>query len=83
MQKVPPKSEEVKVIVEGKASEAANVIKEIEPIKDVAAAAKFNHQTEQILKHKEGVSQASLRTGLRERKPKSQLEHSEYGRINW
>ena len=83
MQKVPPKSEEAKVIVEGKASDVANVIKEIEPMTDVAATAKFNHQTNQILKHREGVSQLNKREGLRERKPQSQLEHSEFGRINW
>lgn len=83
LQKVPPKSEEAKVIVEGKASDVANVIKEVEPLKDVAAAAKFNHRTDQILKHKEGVSQGNRREGLRARKPQSQLEHSEYGRIRW
>ena len=37
----------------------------------------------QILKHKEGVSQSNRREGLRERKPQAQLEHSEFGRINW
>jgi hypothetical protein len=112
LQKVPPKSEEVKVIVEGKASEVDNVIKEVEPQKntpkpplapgrvrpsspekkkplrgegryDVAQEAHFNHRTEQILKHKEGVSQQNRREGLRERKPKSQLEHPLYGRVSY
>jgi hypothetical protein len=83
LQKVPPKSEEVKVIVEGKAADVADVINEIEPRQDVAAAAKFKHRTEQILKHKEGVSQGNRREGLREPKPQSQLEHSEFGRIKW
>ena len=52
-------------------------------IKDVAKEAKFEHQTEQILKHKEGVSQVNRREGLRERKPENQLEHSLFGRVNW
>lgn len=83
LQKVPPKSEEVKVIVAGRADEAPNVIKAVEPRKDVAAAAHFNHRTEQILKHKEGVSQENRREGLRERKPQSQLEHALYGRVRY
>jgi len=56
---------------------------EKEEVKDVAKEAKFEHQTEQILKHKEGVSQLNRREGLRERAPQSQLEHSLFGRINW
>jgi len=57
--------------------------KPIEEIKDVAKDAKFEHQTEQILKHKEGVSQVNRREGLRERKPENQLEHSLFGKVRW
>ena len=45
--------------------------------------AKFEHKTENILKHKEGVSQDNVTRLLRERKPDNQLLHSKYGRINW
>ena len=57
--------------------------KPVEEIKDVAKEAKFEHRTDQILKHKEGVSQLNRREGLRERAPQSQLEHSLFGRVNW
>ncbi|MDO9333712.1 MAG: hypothetical protein Q7T57_04230, partial [Dehalococcoidales bacterium] len=50
---------------------------------DVGRAAKFDHRTENILKHREGVSGENTREGLRTRKPDSQLLHSLYGKINW
>jgi hypothetical protein len=50
--------------------------------KDVAAAAKFEHKTDQILKHKESIDQSNRREGLRERLV-NQLEHARYGKINW
>ena len=53
------------------------------PLKDIARAEKFSHRTGQILKHKEGVAQENRRSGLRERKPASQLYHSHFGKINW
>jgi hypothetical protein len=56
---------------------------EAEPIKDVAAVAKFDHKTENILKFKEGVAATNKRDGLRERAPASQLMHSKYGQIRW
>jgi transposase InsO family protein len=82
LQKVLPQKEEVPVIVEGKASEI-EAIEEKPEKKDVAAAAKFEHRTEQILKHKEGVAQSNRREGLRERKPQSQVEHPKFGQIKW
>jgi hypothetical protein len=82
LQKVVPKADEPPVIVEGKASEIEE-IEQKDKVKDVTAAAKFEHRTEQILKHKEGVAQSNRREGLRERKPESQLVHSRYGVVNW
>jgi hypothetical protein len=79
LQKVQPKKDEPVVIEEGKASD----IPVEEPIKDVAAVAKFDHKTENILKHKEGLSASNKREGLRERKPKNQLEHALFGQIKW
>lgn len=81
LQKVVPKKDEPAVIVEGKASDIA--IEKVPQRKDVAAAAKFEHKTENILKFKEGVSESNRREGLRERKPESQLVHSRYGQIRW
>ncbi len=83
LQKVLPKKDQVPVFVEGKASEIEANEKKPAPTKDVAAAAKFEHRTDQILKHKEGVAQSNITRQLRERKPESQLVHSIYGRINW
>ncbi|MDR3573583.1 MAG: hypothetical protein P4L50_06970 [Anaerolineaceae bacterium] len=83
LQKVVPKSQEVPVIVEGKASDVPESSADLEEKKDVAREAKFEHQTEQILKHKEGVSQSNRRESRRERMPASQLEHGKYGRVNW
>jgi hypothetical protein len=50
--------------------------------RDVAKEAKFEHQTEQLLKQ-EGVSQSNRREGLRERKPQSQLHHPLFGNVKW
>lgn len=52
-------------------------------VKDVAKEARFDHKTQQILTHKEGVSQFNKREGLRERKPESQLQHARYGKLRW
>ena len=41
------------------------------------------YKTENILKHKEGVSQDNVTRSLRERKPDSQLLHPKFGKINW
>jgi hypothetical protein len=51
--------------------------------KDVADIDKRKHRTENILKFQEGVDQKNRREGLRERKPKDQVEHSRYGKIVW
>lgn len=53
------------------------------PIKDVARDDRKEHKVDQILTHKEGVSQSNRREGLRERRPESQLEHRLFGKINW
>jgi hypothetical protein len=53
--------------------------------KDVAASARRERRTERILQA-EGVDPEKnpvLRRSARERKPASQLEDSEYGRINY
>ncbi|MDR3411568.1 MAG: hypothetical protein P4L87_11600, partial [Formivibrio sp.] len=55
LQKVVPKSQEVPVIVEGKASDVPESSADLEEKRDVAREAKFEHQTEQILKHREGI----------------------------
>ena len=63
--------------------DAPVVEQENQTIKDVASDAKINHKTDQIIQHKEGLSQLNRREGLRERAPQSQLEHSLFGRVNW
>jgi hypothetical protein len=69
-------------VAKGEAASDLEERKEPE-IKDVQREAKFEHKTEQILKHKEGVAQSNRREGLRERAPSSQLVHSKYGQIRW
>lgn len=53
--------------------------------KDVAREAKREHKTDQIILHKEGLTdyKTNRREGLRERKPENQLEHSLFGKIKW
>lgn len=50
---------------------------------DVVARARHEHQTGQILKHKEGISQSNRRSGLRERSLSSMLRHPLYGDVRW
>jgi len=58
-------------------------VKEAEPIRDVQKEAKIEHKTDQILKHKEGVSQSNKREGLRERAPTNRAIDERYGKIRW
>jgi len=52
-------------------------------VKDVQKEAKQSYRSEQILKHKEGVSHSNITRQLRERKPDNQLFHSLYGQVRW
>ena len=70
LQKVQPQAEELKVISEGKMPEKI----EEEGRKDVIAAAKFDHKTEQILKNKEGVAHENVRRSNRERAPSAAMQ---------
>jgi hypothetical protein len=51
--------------------------------RDVAREAHKLHRTDQILTHKEGISQQNRRPGLRERKPEAQVEDVRYGKVRW
>lgn len=50
---------------------------------NAATQARREHRTDQILQHRESISQSNRREGLRERKPESQLMHEEFGRVRW
>ena len=51
--------------------------------KDVQNIDKKNHKVDQILKHKEGISQMNKREGLRERKPSATMQYLEGIDKNW
>ena len=56
--------------------------KEDQASQDVAKEARQERRKEVILQS-EGIEQGNVRRSLRERKPQSQLEDIEYGRVNW
>jgi hypothetical protein len=56
---------------------------EPEPVRDVQRQDHFDKKTEQILKHKEGVSIENKRVGLRERKPTFMAVDDKYGKVSW
>jgi hypothetical protein len=56
--------------------------KEAQPSQDVAKEARQERRKEIILQS-EGIEQGNVRRSLRERKPQSQLEDIEYGRVQW
>lgn len=62
---------------------AKPIADKVEEIEDVAKHDKFDHQTSQILKHKEGVSQTNVTRQLRERRPENMVIDSRFGKINW
>ena len=57
--------------------------KPAETVVDSMKAEKFEHRTDQILKHREGVAQSNKREGLREKAPTNRAVDDRYGKINW